>query len=139
MEFKVSLPFYQTLLVNPFQNQMTSVHTFAPYFFMIHFNINFPLISSSKNMVFLIVTPCNSERAQYSVSFLAYSLALKMEEEYSSKTLGCLWTTQCYNPVDCTLHNHHCENCVFIPWLPPAFFVPLISSSTKQDGRGVTL
>jgi hypothetical protein len=44
------------------------------------------------------------------LSFLAYSLTLKMEVTYSSKTLDCVRTTWCYNPGDHTLYSHCCEN-----------------------------
>jgi hypothetical protein len=45
------------------------------------------------------------------ISYLAYSLTLKMEATCSSKmSVDFEWTTQRYIPEDRTLHNHCCEN-----------------------------
>jgi hypothetical protein len=43
-------------------------------------------------------------------SCLAYSLTLKMEAIYCSKTLGFLQIEWDFKPEDCTPHSHHWEN-----------------------------
>jgi hypothetical protein len=74
----------------------------------------------SKSSIFWDITLCGLLKVNrcfqgtYSallVSYLTYSLTLKMEATCSSEiSADFQWTTWHYIPEDRTFHNHHCEN-----------------------------